>query len=92
MATKKRMIAIEKPNNGKKGTTSSSTKKKAVEIKKTTKKPATKGTVVATKKPIKLVKTIVTTSNETKIAISIKKANNLFFIDAGLVVLTILAI
>ena len=57
MATKKRMIAIEKPNNGKKSTTSSSTKKKAVEVKKTTKKPATKGTVVATKKPIKLVKT-----------------------------------
>ena len=57
MATKKRMIEIEKPNKGKK-TTSSNTKKKAIDIKKATKK-----TTSSTKKkpsvsvPVKVVKT-----------------------------------
>lgn len=71
MATKKRMIEIEKPNKGKK-TTSSSTKKKAIEIKKTTKKPTS-----STKKkpsvsvPVKVVKTTKPAKKKKRIAAKI---------------------
>ena len=69
MATKKRMIEIEKPKKGK--TTTSGTKKKAIEIKKTTKPTSAAKKKPGVSVPVKVVKTTKPAKKKKRIAAKI---------------------